>query len=384
MIPAARQRLAWWQHALGVAAIFAACALRFYPAVTSVDPLGDELAQETAFLQQAAGRSPYLDGGYVYPPSLMRLGALLRQLPLRSPFLPLRCASLAGLAVLLWCATAWLARGPWPRLGLALLFAMLAPGVRQGIEFGNLSFAVGGLIVLALLAWERAPVASGLLLGASLLIKPLALAALPALFFHRPKPGGHRHQLAVAVAVVAAALPLLADPEFGAFLRHGSHTWVLERTVSLHRFLALADARGGASTLSLLLLAGVAAVARARVTDREQLLAVALAGCVMVTPLVWNHTLVLTVPLQAMALGLALARWRAASEPERRWRRWEAAGIALAVAALTFAEGATGIDDRGLALQIFATLPPALAPALLAAYVLRFHAVARDPVREHA
>ena len=125
-------------------------------------------------------------------------------------------------------------------------------------------------------------------------------------------------------------------------------------------------------------------MARSRVTDREQLLAVALAGCVMVTPLVWNHTLLLTVPLQAMALGLALARWRAASEPERRWRRWEAAGIALAVAALTFAEGATGIDDRGLALQVFATLPPALAPALLAAYVLHFHAVARDPVREHA
>ena len=128
MIPAARQRLAWWQHALGVAAIFAACALRFYPAVTSVDPLGDELAQEVASLQQAAGRSPYLDGGYVYPPSLMRLGALLHQLPLRSPFLPLRCASLAGLAVLLWCATAWLARKPWPRLGLALLFALLFAG----------------------------------------------------------------------------------------------------------------------------------------------------------------------------------------------------------------------------------------------------------------
>ncbi len=384
MIPAARQRLAWWQQALAVAVIFAASALRFYPAVTSVDPLGDELAQEAAFLQQAAGRSPYLDGGYVYPPSLMRLGAVLRQLPLASPFLPLRCASLAGLAVLLWCATGWLARRPWQRLGLALLFAMLAPGVRQGIEFGNLSFAVGGLIVLALLAWERTPVASGLLLGASLLIKPLALAALPALFFHRPEKGGHRHQLAVAVAVVAAALPLLADPELGAFLRHGSHTWVLERTVSLHRFLALADARGGASTLSLLLLAGVAAVARARVTDRERLLAVALAGCVMVTPLVWNHTLVLTVPLQAMAIGLALARLRAASEPDRRWRRWELAGIALAVAALTFAEGATGIDDRGLALQIFATLPPALAPALLAAYVLHFHAVARDPAREHA
>ena len=56
-----------------------------------------------------------------------------------------------------------------------------------------------------------------------------------------------------------------------------------------------------------------------------------------------------------------------------------AAAIALAVAALTFAEGATGIDDRGVALQVFATLPPALAPAILAAYVLRFHAV-KDPL----
>ena len=386
MIPAAGRRLAWWQHALAVGAIFVATLLRFYPAVTSVDPLGDELAQERAFLRQADGRSPYLDGGYVYPPSLMRLGAVLRQLPLASPFLPLRCASLAGLAVVLWCAAAWLARGPWQRLGFALLYAMLAPGVRQGIEFGNLSFAVGGLLVLALLAWERTPVASGLLLGASLLVKPLALGALPALFFHRPQKGGHRHQLAVAVAVVAAALPLLADPELGAFLRHGPHTWVLERTVSLHRFLALADARGGASILTLLLLAGVAAVARARVADREQLLAVALAGCVMVTPVVWNHTLVLTLPLQAIAIHLALARWRAAREtgraPDRRWRRWEVTGIALAVAALTFAEGATGIDDRGVALQIFATLPPALAPAILAAYVLRFHAPQARPGTE--
>ena len=109
------------------------------------------------------------------------------------------------------------------------------------------------------------------------------------------------------------------------------------------------------------------------VRDRDQLLAVALAGCVMVTPVVWNHTLVLTVPLQAMAIALAASRYRAASGPARRWRGWEAVGIALAVAALTFGEGATGIDDRGVALQIFATLPPALAPAILAAYVLRFH-----------
>jgi hypothetical protein len=362
--------------------------------VTSTVPLGDELAQETAFLQQAAGISPYLDGSYVYPPSLIRIGALLRQLPLPSPYMPLRGASILGLAIVVWYSTGRLAWKPWQRLGAAVLYVGLAPGVRQGVEFGNLSFAVGGCIVVALLAWQRAPVGSGLLLGTSLLLKPLAPAALVALFFHRPHrphrpiPGGHRHQLAVAVAVIAAALPLLADPEFGAFLRHGSDSWVLERTVSLHRFLALAGFPEGASILSLLLLAGVAAVARARVAEREQLLAVALAGCVMVPPVVWNHTLVLTLPLQAMAVALATQRYRAAAAAggaERRswgWRGWEATGIALAVTALTFAEGATGIDDRAVALQIFATLPPALAPAILAAYVLRFHAAAKAPLPE--
>jgi hypothetical protein len=372
VIPAARHRLAWWQHLLAIGALALVTLLRFLPAVTSVAPLGDEQAQELAYLAEASGRSPYLDGSYVYPPSLIRIGALLRQLPLASPFLPLRCASLLGLAIVVWYATGRLVWKPGQRFGAATLYVLLAPGVRQGIEFGNLSFAVGGAIVLALLVWERFPIGSGLLLGASLLVKPLAPAALVALFFHRPARGGYRHWLAAAVAAVAAALPLLADPEFGAFLRHGSDAWVLERTVSLHRFLSLAGVPEGASILALLLLVGVAAVARARVAFRGQLLAVALAGCVLVAPVVWNHTLVLTLPLQAMAVALAAERYRAAAVEERRWRGWEAAGVALAVTALTFAEGATGIDDRGVALQVFATIPPALSPALLASYVLRF------------
>ncbi|MEO7795104.1 MAG: glycosyltransferase 87 family protein, partial [Thermoanaerobaculia bacterium] len=372
MAIAAGPRLAGWQHALAVGAICLATAARFYPAVISVAPLGDELAQEAAFQNEAAGRSPYLEGSYVYPPSLLRLGSVLRGLP-RSPFIPLRCLSLLGLAVVLWSATGWLGWRPWKRLAAAVLYAALAPGVRQGIEFGNLSFAVAGMIVLALLVWERSPIGSGLLLGASLLVKPLAPAALVALLCHRPAAPGHRHRWAAAVAIATAGLLLLSDPEFGAFLSHGSHAWVLGRTVSVHRFLALSQIPEGASVLTLLLLAAVAVVARARVSDREQLLAVALAGCVMVTPVVWNHTLVLTLPLQAMAIAIAADRFRAATPPERRRRGWEATGIALAVAALTFAEGATGIDNLGIALQVAATLPPALAPAVLAAYVLRFH-----------
>ena len=51
MIPAARQPLAWWQHALAIAALSLTILLRFYPAVTSTAPLGDEMAQEKAFLE---------------------------------------------------------------------------------------------------------------------------------------------------------------------------------------------------------------------------------------------------------------------------------------------------------------------------------------------
>lgn len=378
---AAGKRLAWWQHTLAVGAIALAAAIRFHAAVGSAEPLGDELAQEGAFRQQAAGQSPYRAGGYVYPPSLLRFGGALRHLPLPSPFLPLRCLTLFGLGILLWTASAWLARGPWPRLSFSVAYAALAPGVRQGVEFGNLSFAVGGMVVLALLVWRRQPVGSGLLLGASLLVKPLAPAALVAVFFHRPPEKGERHRLAVAVAVFAAALPLLTDSELGAFLRHASDSWVVERTVSLHRFLALVELPGAASALTLLLLVAVGVVAHRCVHGSERLLAVALAGCVMTTPVVWNHTLVLTLPLQTMAIAIAVDRYRAAADADRRWRGWEAAGIGLAVLALTFAEGATGIDDRGVALQIFATLPPALSPAILAGYVLRSRATltARNP-----
>jgi hypothetical protein len=364
--------LSGWQHALVLCLLAAATLVRFPSSIASPSPLGDEIVHEIAYRLEASGRSPYVDGDYVYPPSLLRIGTALRALPLPSPFLPLRAASVAGLALILWSAAAWLPLSIAGRIGACVLAIAAAPGIRQGIELGNLSFAVGGLIVAGLLGWRRAPVGSGLALGASLLVKPLAPAALVALFCHRPGLT-LRHRLAGAVAATAAAAALLSDPAWRDFLEHSSRTWVLGRTASVHRFLALANLPAFAKGLALLLLLAVAVAAWRRVHDRPQLLALALAGCVTVTPVVWNHTLVLTLPLQAMAVTLALARLRAAKAADHRWRRWEAVAIALAWAALLFGEGATGIDDRGTALQIFATLPPALAPAVLAAYVLRFH-----------
>ena len=240
MTTAARQHLRWWQHALAVGVILVATAVRFYPAVTSTEPLGDELAQEAAFLHQAAGRSPYLDGSYVYPPSLMRLGVVLRQLAARLavPAAALRVARRAGGPALVCdrLARRQALAAPRPRDPLRRARARRAPGdrVRQPLlrrrRVSSSSRFSSGTAPRSRAACCSAP---------SLLVKPLGLAALVALFFHRPARG-RRHQLAAAFAVVVAALPLLADPELGNFLRHGSHSWVVERTVSLHRFLSLA------------------------------------------------------------------------------------------------------------------------------------------------
>lgn len=374
-----------WLHVVAVGLLFAALAVRFSGPLSSAVPLGDELAQERAYRELVSGSSPYAHGGYVYPPSLLRIHEGLRALPLPSPFLPLRLGSLLGLSLLLWTATQELRLRPAWRWLLALAFGSFAPGAVQGIEFGNLSFLVGGLIFASLAIWELRPWRSGVLLGSSLLVKPLALGAITALFWHRPAHRMRHRFAALAAAAFAAAL-LLPDPEFGAFLARGSSSWELHRSASIYRLLALVGAPEAAPALLFLLLAATAICAWRWVRTARALTALAAAAIVTATPVVWNHTLVLTAPLQAMALALASQRLRAAKIGDRRERWWEVTLVGLGVAALIFGEGVTGIDDRSVALQLFALLPPAVAPAALAAYVLRGEAAetagSRTPARK--
>jgi hypothetical protein len=151
---------------------------------------------------------------------------------------------------------------------------------------------------------------------------------------------------------------------------------VLASTVSPYRFLLL----GGAPSplvVTLPVLVALAWFDRRRPLSPAELTAVAVVGCVAATPMVWNHTLLLTLPLQAMALATAWRRSRVVSADGRRRALLEPFVVALAVVALHTAEGATGITDRSPALQALATLPPALAPGFLLGYVLRGRVYAR-------
>ncbi|MDH3525343.1 MAG: DUF2029 domain-containing protein, partial [Acidobacteriota bacterium] len=350
------------RHVLAVALLALVAALRHWGAVTEREPLVDERFYLAAFQLAAEGQSPYAKSGFYYPPAFAYAGALLlRALGGGGLLGLLRGLNLLGLGFVVWLATAWLGTAlcprPWWR-GLAAGAALvcLAPGVWLGLLLGNLSFLAMALMLGGLLAWRRRPGAAGLVLGASLALKPLAPVAILALFAHRPGMGGERtpggrHRLAAGLALLGGVLLLVLPPGLDEMLAQPVEELTRARIVSLHRFLGHAGlALDPLWVAAAVALAAVLAVRAAGVLGPGQLLCVATAGAALATPLLWNHTLLMTLPLQGAAFHLARERLRAAPDAERRRRRYELALVLAAVAAILLVNGG-GVDDRPRALQ---------------------------------
>lgn len=369
------------RHVLAILVLAAIALLRHGAAVLEREPLVDEKFYLAAFELAAEGESPYAKSGFYYPPAFAHGGGfLLDSLGESGVVALLRGLNLLSLGFVVWVATAWLGTSlgsrPWWR-GLAAGAAVicLAPGAWLGLLLGNLSFLAMAPVLGALLAWRPRPIGAGLMLGASLAVKPLAPVAILALIAHRPAEDGDqsvgvRHRLAAAVAGVAGALLLLLPRGLDQMLSQPVEELTRARIVSLHR--ALGHIGLAVDPIWVAGLVAVAVVVTVRVAGplgRSQLLFVATAGAALATPLLWNHTLLMTLPLQAAALHLAMERLRAAPAERRRRRRYDLAFVLLAVAALLFVNGG-GVDDRAQALQALVVVVPSLAPAALAAYVL--------------
>lgn len=370
-----------WRHLCAVALIVVVAVVRWHHCVLLDQALIDEETYLAAFRAKADGGSPYEIGSYHYTPFFAWIGAkLLTAQGELATLGALRVSSLVGLAIAVWCSLAWFAVS-WPvRLTLALAFVALAPGVGAGLCTGNISFAVIGVILVALIHWRspsylRGPLPSGLALGATVAAKPLAPLALVALFFYRPpEPVGKRHQVAGIVGgltAIALLLPMIS--RIGEMAAQPIHRLSYARSFSLQRWLSLL----GLEVSAVAVLAGVGLalviLLRSLRLDRSQLLAVAVTASILATPIVWNHTLLLSLPVQVMALAVATGRWRkrgSSSVPGSAGiPGYELVLVALGALAIQLSGGVGAVDALHPVAQIVFIALPCFAPAALTAYV---------------
>lgn len=357
-------------HLAAVALLALLTLLRFWPHITDPAPLPDEMGYVRGIGRLLAGGSPYPGGSYLYPPLVAYAGAWgWQHLGPGAVLGALRGANVLGAAGTVWCALVWL---PWSwrrRVAAGALYLAVAPIVRLGVEWGNLSLAVGGLIALGLLIWPRRPALAGALLGTSLAIKPLAPVAVLALLAHRPRAGGRRHWLAAAVAGAVTAALVLPFPHWRGMLSVPYIPAITSRSLSFHRLAFLLGLEVDPLAVTAALALATVLLVRLRPLGRLPLYGIAAAATLAASPSVWSHALHLTLPLQALALAAAWERLARAPEGERPRRRRELVFVALAAAAIQLSEGATVLDDQPAWLELPGVLAPVLAPGALAWYL---------------
>lgn len=362
------------RHLTAVLLLVLLLAARYAPIVLAPEPINDEMIYVAAFEATTRDQSPFSRSGYLTLSLLAYLGGwCLERLGELPTLALLRLANLAGVATTAWCALAWTG-WPWSRrLLVAAIYLLLAPAVWFGVFVGNLSLAVSGMIVVGLLIWPRRPLLAGLLLGGSVVAKPVAPGAVVALLFHRSAGGGRRQLLAGGVAAAVTLAVVLGSPHLGQALAIDAFPR-LDRTVSPHRLLQLLDLRVSAVGFSALIALGVAWAAWRRPLGLAALVGLATTAAIATTPLVWPHTLLVTLPLQVLCLELAWRRYRSTATPDG-WRgtrpRLELLAVGLAVVTLQLSEGATNIYDQAMWIQWLGSLPQMLAPAALTAYLWR-------------
>lgn len=342
-------------------------------------PLEDEAVYFRAFEAVAEGRSPY-GSGYLYPPIFAYAGAFGVSLFGEAGSLAfMRLANAGGLAVLIGLAGLPI-KDPRSRLGAAALIAVASPGVDIALRWGNLTPFISALLVAAVLLLERRDLSafrrgagSALTFGVGVLIKPLGAIVPLLLLWPPPRKNGSRRrtaQVAATVALGLTALGLLAPPGLRDFLTLGSspeRSAAAGRSVSLQRLLY----SFGIELPPLVVVALVAAIAglggrmlaNSRGLDRFELLSWLTVSALLATPIVWNHTTLMALPVQAGAMAAWTARRARAP-----W--WEGVLVLLAILSQHLAAGVGGVEDQAPTVQGLAILIPSLAPIFLLWYQL--------------
>jgi hypothetical protein len=368
---------------LPLLALTAVLLLRFWSTLTTPDTRIDEGAYLQAFEASHRGTSPYTVHGYLYPPAFAILGGEARHwLSAKAVRGAIRATNVAGTAAIAWLSASFL---PWPavwRLAASAAYLVVAPGVALAMRTGNVSPVAAALLIAGLLAWPRAPVVAGIMLGASLGWKPLGALAVPVLAAHRPAGGGRRQLVAAAAGAAAAlAVTLCGARYLREFLQLGAaleaEDFRVSRTVSLQRLLSSLGLPIDRLAVAVAVAAVALLLARARKWTRSELLCLVIAAACLSFPALWPHTLLLTLPIQVLALRRALARvsdFGADRTPSsgrgRRLRIYELVAVLCGVTALQWSDAVGGLDPRPSLALAAAMTPAVLAPPLLALYAM--------------
>jgi hypothetical protein len=386
--PAANHRGRVWEpfqgshirstFAILLSAAFALAAgwLGWHSVLAGAQPLGDESAYLCAFAATRKGLDPYLAcPRFFYLPAFAWLGALAERL-LGEPAVRaiLRGSILGGSAVVAAIAAAWTR---WParvQVGAAVA-CMFLPPVAESIEVGNLSPVVAALTLLALSTWSTLPVLAGLLLGAGIVVKPIAVVVLVVM---AAVSGRERRRawLAVSIAVMLVGLAtwpwrdrLMALSSFAEVQVQAHHRIALVRVLSTFGLRVPPGLVAGLVAI----LAALAVRWRAPASSEgrvQRVATVAICASLLATPVVWNHTFVLAFPLLTLALATAL---RAAREPHAMDRRRSLLDLLLVIIGVLLvlasdASGDLGLEPMSIA-GVLPTLLPLLAPGALALYL---------------
>lgn len=358
------------RHLLALSIISTVSILRWWKYVFLPSTLTDEMIYLGAFQRVLHGQSPFSEVGYLYPSAMALFGAWVLQWWDQGLILAvLRGANILGLAVSVWIALSWL-EGSWRRRVTAgSLLVAVAPSVGYGISSGNLSLAVSGMVLYGLMNWHRWPVLCGVLLGLSVVIKPLAPVVILVLLVHRSHRQGKAHIWAAITAGAVAGGLILGLPHLEELFRVDLAVRA-SRSISIYRLLRLAGWNISPFLLTAIVAAIAVVLARRRPLDRLCLVVLSTTAALAATALVRPHTLLLSLPLQVAALTIGLHRLKSQGDRSSpRQSLYEVIFVCLAIAAIQFAEGATAIDDQPAWFQWAGALLPTLAPMVLARYV---------------
>lgn len=368
-------------HASALALLAVLGLVRFHEPLLTSSRLIDEAMYEWAFQAVQDGRSPYDVGGYYYPPAFALAGAELeRWIGAEALRYGLRTLNLLTVVATLWWAVAWWSRRSpedpeaprWlERVALAALLLAAAPGIALGFHLGNLSFVAIGL---ALLGWSlagRHPIWAAAVLATSVTLKPIAAASLPLLVLAPPSHRARAHRFAGLVAGLVIAVTWLALPYLADLLSQDVERINRIRTWSLYRLLGVL----GIDASPVIVFAATIALALALAWRWPRLraspaswTALAAATCLLATPLIWSHTVLLFFPVLVMAATVTAQRRLAGEIPHPTWA--EPAFVPLGGLVLLFYNPGA-IDDLARPLEAWLLLVPLAAVVLLAAQVTR-------------